>query len=224
MFIRIRGWAQALPRNATHSRSIIVRTIRMFLSPSQLRIDVARHFRTHPAGVRLSLRLSPRSPLAATCSPSKRRFPSAFRTCDMLRKMLPLVLVALALGSQAATSFGPEYPVSRPVYGAPAGQQRAEAVATDGNDFVIAWNDQANERTGLYVSKLTAAGALAQQTAVRSGLVRDVSIVWAGDGYLVAWNDDLAGTAMMARLSRQLELVMAPQPLSDHVRLFAFAS
>jgi len=130
---------------------------------------------------------------------------------DRLRTVL--ILSLFSFNAFATLSPGPERKVSPTVYAPPAGEQRPGALASDGTDFLSVWTDLSIPRQGVYATRVTrdANVSVANERLVRAGAARDVSVCFAGDGYLASWTDDTSQSVFTAKLALDGHVVGGPR-------------
>jgi len=134
----------------------------------------------------------------------------------MARRSLFLVsTIFFAFTLDAALLFGPERPLSPIDYAPPLGTQLPSSIATDGNEFFVVWVDGMFERSGIYGTRVTAAGEIRpeSQIVIHRGASSEAAVVWSGNAYLVFWTD--SSTIMMAKISREGVLLGAPRVLLE---------
>jgi len=115
-----------------------------------------------------------------------------------------VAVLAVTLSARAAIVAGPEREVAKPSLGLPYGSHTLEAVASDGSNFLVAWANATGTAYTLYLSVVGPDGTPLTDAndGIRINAGRNVSIVWTGDAYLVAFNDD-RGVAQVARVTRE---------------------
>lgn len=106
-----------------------------------------------------------------------------------MRRFIAVAVAVLALSAHAAIIAGPEIGVSAPAIGRAFGTHRVLGVASDGTNFLVAWQ---NNSPGAMTINLSLVGPDGAQLLVPShslGLAyaNSVSIVWTGEAYLVFW-------------------------------------
>jgi hypothetical protein len=124
-----------------------------------------------------------------------------------------LILSLFSLNAFATLAPGPERKVSPAVYAPPAGEQRPGAVASNGTDFLSVWTDLSIPRQGVYATRVTrdANVGVSNQRLVRPGAARDVSVCFAGDGYLASWSDDASQSVFSAKLALDGNVIGGPR-------------
>ena len=117
------------------------------------------------------------------------------------------VLAAVLL---SATLLGSERSVTPPAFGPAFGTQQPHALVSDGKDFLAVWTGV----DGLYATAVDERGN-ARPTPPRV-LAREAvgaQAAWNGDAYVLAWFDQQRQTMMIARLSRDADLLEPPSAL-----------
>jgi hypothetical protein len=105
----------------------------------------------------------------------------------------------------AATLVGPERRIAPPAYGPAYGTQFLQALASDGENFLVVWNGIG----GVHTTVVDESGSpKASSRALFLG--NFVHAAWAGDAYVLAWYDDQRQTTLTARVSRDGELISQP--------------
>ena len=109
---------------------------------------------------------------------------------SFFRGLAPLAVAAWALlvtpSSFAALSLGPEVDLSPPTF-SPNGESQYPSVATNGTDYLVAWQDHISG--AVFCARVTAAGAVLDKPAVALALQGAPAVFWDGAQYLV-----MAGT------------------------------
>ncbi|HKO57383.1 MAG TPA: hypothetical protein VJ276_16025 [Thermoanaerobaculia bacterium] len=110
---------------------------------------------------------------------------------------------------------GAEIPLSAPVYGPAELIQFHPQVASDGDNFLVIWNDlRGSAYTNLYATRVTASGEVLDKTNIRvADRVINATVVWTGRAYLILIQNQL-GSLSVARLDRDGRLVSPAQPLN----------
>jgi hypothetical protein len=131
----------------------------------------------------------------------------------MYRIRTVLILSLFSFNAFATLAPGPERKLSPTVYAPPAGEQRPGALASNGTDFLSVWTDLSLPRQGVYATRVTRDGnvSVASERLVRAGTARDVSVCFAGDGYLAAWSDDVTQSVYSAKLALDGSVVGGPR-------------
>jgi len=124
-----------------------------------------------------------------------------------------LILSLFSLNALATLSPGPERKVSPTVYAPPAGEQRPGALASNGTDFLSVWTDLSIPRQGVYATRVTrdANVGVSNERLVRAGAARDVSVCFAGDGYIATWSDDASQSVYSAKLAVDGTVIGGPR-------------
>ena len=84
-----------------------------------------------------------------------------------MSRVLPVVLIELALSFPLFGAIANEIPVSVPEYGAAPGEQIVPIVGSDGENFLAAWRDQREAQDGIYAARFDANGKLLDPTGIR---------------------------------------------------------
>ena len=71
-----------------------------------------------------------------------------------------MIAILLFTASTAWPRIAGERPVSYPLYGLAPGGKQPPSVATDGDGFLVAWNDARSLPETMYVARLSANGEL----------------------------------------------------------------
>ncbi|MFH1313835.1 MAG: hypothetical protein ABIJ00_11505 [Candidatus Eisenbacteria bacterium] len=121
--------------------------------------------------------------------------------------MLMLVFgLAFALGVQdagaaPADSVGPAFHIgANPVYGSPMANQFNPAVASDGTDYLVVWDDQRNTLDfDIYGARVAADGTVLDEVGIAACIAvedqKEPAIAFDGTNYLVVWTDERNGSA-----------------------------
>src|SRR5947207_12909261 len=108
-------------------------------------------------------------------------------TLLMRRSALIVPIFLLSSFAHAAVRVTPEMAVADPSPAPQDGAQRPDAVATDGNDFLVA-----TAGSGVNVGIVKADGKLAslpRLAIVRPEGIRNLSVCWTGAVYLATWGE-----------------------------------
>ena len=136
------------------------------------------------------------------------------------RSSVCIAAFAFAAAVQAAVTFGPERAISPIENTPPLGGQFPEGIASDGNGFLAVWHDEANGRDGIWAAPISASGEIHPESQIliqRGGGVSGTSpVAWNGEAYVVFWTEFPDYTLMMARLSRDGQVLEAPRKLLHH--------
>lgn len=129
-----------------------------------------------------------------------------------MRRSACIFLFFLSSIAHAAVRVTPEMPVADPSPAPQVGAQRPDAVATDGNDFLVAWAG-----CGVNVGIVKADGKLAslpRLAIARPETIRNLSVCWTGAVYLATWGEGSSSDevkVVAATLSRDGTMASAPQ-------------
>lgn len=103
---------------------------------------------------------------------------------DMIRVLFAAVVLATIPGSVSAqVSFGPERPLSSPVYAPSYNESPFVRAASDGKDFLVVWNSSG-------AARVTAAGDVLDVPSLllpQPQFVTTMDVVWDGSHYMAGW-------------------------------------
>src|SRR6266852_5149536 len=134
-----------------------------------------------------------------------------------MSRPLSAFVFLVASVARSAVIFGPERPVSEPVYDAGVGVETATAAVSDGNDFLVIWGNGP-----LYASHVSTSGEVrVPAVLIRSGGASHASACWTGSAYLVTWSDATEQSVMLASLSRNGSLLTPPHVILPQAGTFA---
>ncbi len=104
-----------------------------------------------------------------------------------MRRLIAVLVAVLAVSAHAAIIAGPERDVSTPAIGRAFGTHRVLGVASDGTNFLVAWQNDGPGAMTINLSLVGPDGAplLAPSHSLGAGYATSVSIVWTGEAYLV---------------------------------------
>jgi hypothetical protein len=128
-----------------------------------------------------------------------------------MRKILFVTVVSLAFACAAAAAIPFERAVTVPTYGPAPGSQSFPAVATNGNAYLVVWQDAG--RAAMYAARISADGVAIDPTGLYIGRAFPSGgfgpfVFWAGDAYVVFWNE--AGGLHSARIDGDGFLIDPP--------------
>jgi hypothetical protein len=108
-----------------------------------------------------------------------------------MRLLLSLAILTFTTLNGAAATIGPQHLLSPASIGPAIGNQARPALATDGENSLIAWQDDHPGRPGVYVALLDSNGVLitGSQRCLREAGVQSVSLAWTGNEYLAVWSN-----------------------------------
>jgi hypothetical protein len=131
-------------------------------------------------------------------------------------KLTGKLLLPLLLATTVHARIIGEHPVSDPIDTNAPGGKTPPITASDGDGFLVAWNDYRALYPALYVARVTASGEVLDPTGIRLGIGGySQRIVFAGDSYSVFWMGDASGTTgatlYVLRLSRDGRVIDGPR-------------
>ena len=134
----------------------------------------------------------------------------------MIRCLLVSFWLA-TLSVSIAHAFTNEAPVSDPVYGPAPYYQDSPRIASDGENFLIAWNDERSFPYTAYAARVNRNGDLLDPTGIRLPFGGyPAAIVFAGDAYVIFWTS--SGPSLHAtRISRDGEVIEADRVVLQSV-------
>jgi hypothetical protein len=132
-------------------------------------------------------------------------------------RVLNQVLLILALtfavsATSAPLRFGPEVPLSAPELGEVKATASQVAVATDGKNYFVVWNDG---RGGVFGARVAPDGTLLDPLNIFIGDGHSPAVVWTGQVYVVAWGANDSDTIWATRVGPDGELFESKK-LADH--------
>jgi hypothetical protein len=140
----------------------------------------------------------------------------------MLRRTILSLLVTI-LSAVVAPANISEKPVSDVLYGAAPGYQESPVIASDGENFLLAWHDERAWPSVMYAARVNRQGELLDPTGIRIPAYGSPgAVVFAGDTYVVLWIADATPNLYGARISREGQLVDGPRVLVTNVPNDAF--
>ncbi|HYH10545.1 MAG TPA: hypothetical protein VEK11_26100 [Thermoanaerobaculia bacterium] len=104
-----------------------------------------------------------------------------------------------------------EVPLTSPTLGPAALTQYGAVAASDGDNYLVLWEDGRGMRGQTRATRLTREGDVLDPTGVVLPEALGASVVWTGNSYLVAWPKDNATWGM--RLDRDARIVDGPRVL-----------
>lgn len=90
-------------------------------------------------------------------------------------------------------TIGAEFGVDDPVYGPPTGNQTRPSVATNGTDYLVAWEDTRPGGPQVFAARVSGAGAVLDISGLSMGDIGATgdqlapAVAWGGSSYLVVW-------------------------------------
>src|SRR5438132_14313221 len=110
------------------------------------------------------------------------------RASRMPRSLLLLFVPLVAISASASMAI--ERPVSEPVYGPAPYLRESPAVASDGDNFLVVWEDERGyPDKAIYAARITPGGELLDPTGIRiaSGALGLPIPLFAGNAYVILW-------------------------------------
>lgn len=135
--------------------------------------------------------------------------------------------ICLVLCAPAQARIIGERAVSDPVYSNAPGGKYPPIIATDGDGFLVAWNDDRSLDRDLYAARVTAGGAVLDPIGILVAQgTGNPKIVFAGDTYSIFWMEFQPGangdSLFIARVSRDGRIVDGPRVIADGFPFTAF--
>lgn len=142
---------------------------------------------------------------------------------NIFRRALLSALLGLAIPLFASS---PEYLVGGTVPAPAPSIRNAPAVATDGTDFFVVWNDHRSGSSTVIGTRVKRTGQVLDPLGIRiadAGLVLAPHVVWDGGAYLVTWTGSAfangtwtSRNVFAARVDRDGRIVMAPRVIAEN--------
>lgn len=136
-----------------------------------------------------------------------------------MRILSSVLLVQIILTLHALGGIAPslsEKPVSDVMYGPAPGYQDNPGIASDGENFLVAWYDERAWPPVMYAARVNRDGELLDPTDIRIPVFAYPStVVFAGDAYLVLWS--VGHNLYMARVSREGNVIDTQRLLAENV-------
>jgi hypothetical protein len=136
----------------------------------------------------------------------------------MTRPRLFLIAFLLFTASTAWPGFFDERPVSDQLSSLALGGRWLPVVATNGDGFLVAWNDGRSLENGTYVARVSANGELLDPNGIRLAAgAGSLHVFFAGDAYVVVWFEDQSnnGSLHIARIDRDGRIIDGPRVIAD---------
>lgn len=132
---------------------------------------------------------------------------------------MPILLLLLLALLPCVQSDAAEIPLTSPVFGPAALAQYGPRAASDGDGYLVLWEDGRANRQQTLATRVSRDGQVLDPTGIPivNGVLVNPQVVWTGESYLLVWGSYDDWTTSMLRIGRDGHVIDGPRVLLEKV-------